>query len=75
MLKKHLGAQTFNTSYEDVFVAGRVALDLIHTTIDMVTEDETLDQHLAFNSVANMIASEYIRLLNADRTAAKLAAE
>ena len=75
LLKKHLGAQTFNTSYEDVFVAGRVALDLIHTTIDMVTEDETLDQHLAFNSVANMIASEYIRLLNADRTAAKLAAE
>lgn len=75
LLKKHLGAQTYGTSYEDVFVAGRVALDLIHATIDMVTEDDGLDQHLAFNSVANMIASEYIRLFNEDRSTMKAAAE
>ena len=75
LLKQYLGAQPFSTSYEEVLVAGRVALDLIHSTIDMVTEDDGLDADLAFNAVANMIASEYIRLVNADRTAFKAAAE
>lgn len=71
LLKRHLGAQPFSASYDDVFMAGRVALDLIHSTIDLVMEDDALDPHLVFTSVSNMIASEYVRLLNMEPENAK----
>ncbi len=71
LLKQHLGAQPFHASYDDVLVAGRVALDLIHSTIDLAMDDDSLDPQIVFNSVANMIASEYVRLLDMGPDAVK----
>ncbi len=61
-LKEYLGLHTFYASLEEVFVCASVTVEFIHSTIEMVAENEALNPQMTFRTVANMVAAEFVRL-------------
>ncbi len=61
-LSSYLGLHTFYASPQEVAICATIVIEFIHSTIEMVAENDGLNPELTFTSVANMVASEFVRL-------------